>query len=1320
MLHFSLPLTVKDMPMRKIFLVSLLVMLPSWLWAQRCLMLSVGDGLCSSNVNALYQDRRGDIWIATENGLNRYDGLYVHTYKHNPSDPHSLSHNIIRSFAEDGQGRLFVGGELGVQYYDPGTDSFSILLADENGEPYTGYVNHMIAVEGQTVWLSGNLLQRLSGGTLEEPVLTHPRLPIPTRMTGTLQCDENGTLWVARHGNGIYRWDADGQWKHYLPDCFEDLFVTISNPVDGVIYAADHSGNICHLDAGTDSFIPDASGLEGFSIFQILNLGDGRILFCTDGHGVRVLDTATGEWTLLKSDTIPCDPATMSVHSILKDRSGNLWLAAYQQGVVMIPARDIVFHYLGNRSFVSNVIGSMPVSSLLAEPDGKLWVGTSGDGLYLLDEHRSQLKHYRVEDGFPSIIFDLTKDRDGMLWFGSFSRGLWCLDPGKGLLVNTAGHDKDDHAVEIPRSLELDNSGRFWIGSMGYGLSCYDPVLHSRERIVTSGETINPRVSDLLVLDDNLFVATAKGIYHLNISSTQRSVLHHVLPETQVYCLASDGEDLYAGTIDGMAVIDTGTFQSSMITMADGLPDNAVYSIEVTSDGLLWISTSSRLVRFNPRSGSIRYSDEDLLVEEFLRNVSTAGPDGNLYFGGTEGVTYFKPSDIFVPASLPQAKIVSFSVPGRRVPLNENGYYELDHTEHVCTISFTVADFVGTSGLRFVYSVDGKEWTELDRGQTSITLGNLRPGRFQFRVKTNIGEADTIADSISIYVHHSPWASAPAIGLYCLLGLLLLGYVALLSYRAYQSQKKAEQYAREKSLKEEKLNFFLSLSHEIRSPMTLVKAPLQKLKETDPDPERQRAYALIGRNADNVLHILDQTLDLSKADEDAIKLSFSPISLVEFVSSICELFRPQAENNGQRLLFRYACSRDLEVWLDRSYFNKVIVNLLSNALKYTPSGGSIQVTVSSLADTASVEVKDNGVGIDKNSLQQVFDLFYQSPDAISGTGIGLFFAKTITELHHGTIRADNLPDGGGAVFTVTLPLGNAHLSEAELEEKGTEKENPMEPAAVQPEGPDGRQEKKGRPRHTVLIVEDNSEIRHWLATEFSSLYRILEADNGKDAYGKALSEHPDLVVSDVIMPGMDGFELCARIRKNPNISSLPIILLTARTLDRDKIEGMESGADAYITKPFNIEVLKTTMDSLIRGRERLKVTLAGPKVDERDIREPEIKTPDDRLLERIVRVVNEHLGEADLTVEQVAAEVGVSRVHLHRKLRELTGETSRDFIRNLRLRKAAEMLSEKKYAISELADAVGFRSASSFTTAFKTLFGVSPSEYGHGKNEVVT
>ena len=1300
-------------PMRKVLFVILVFLCPLALRAQRCIILTVEDGLCSSNVNSLYQDRHGDIWIATENGLSRYDGLNVHTYKHDPADPHSLAYNIVRSFAEDGQGRLLVAGESGVQYYDSSTDSFSIVLANESGETYTSIVNHMLAVDDRTVWLSGNDLQQLTTGADGEPVLSQLHIPIPTRMTGTLQLGEDGTVWCGRHGDGIYKMSPDGSWAHYTPECFEDLFVTISNPVDGLVYASDHSGNICHYDAEKDCFVPDDfAGLKGVSILCILNTGDGRIMFCTDGLGVRVLDYATGEWSLLQAESIPCDPATLSVHFIIKDSAGNLWLAAYQQGVIMIPARDVAFHYIGNRSFVSNVIGSMPVTSLLAEPDGKLWVGTQGDGLFLLDDNHTQLKHFKVEDGFPNAIYDIKKDRDGQLWFGSFARGLWRLDPERERLVNTTELNKEDRSVDLPRSIEIDGSGRIWIGAMGYGLFCYDPVLGRTERVETQNEFVNPRVSDLLIRGNNLYVATSKGIFHLDISIAPLSVSHHVLPETQVYCLASDGNNLYAGTIDGLAIIDPATFETSMLTVDDGLPDNMVLSIEIGQEGELWISTISRLVRFNPRSRSVRHSDDDMLVEEFLRKVSAAGPDGRLYFGGTEGITYFKPSDIYVPSNLPQAKIVSFSVPGRKVPLGEDGYYVLDHTEHTCTISFTTTEFISTSSVRFCYSVDGRDWTVLERGQTSITLGNLKPGRSTFRVKTDFGGVDTEPASISIRVLPSRWSSGAAVAFYLLAGLLLLGGISLLVIRLLKGRREIARYAREQSIKEDKLRFFQNLSHEIRSPMTLVKAPLQKLIESDSDPERQRSYAAIGQNADSVIQLLDQSLVICKAEEGAIKLSFAPVGLVHSVSGICDLFRPQAELNRQKLVFRYACSRDLEVWMDQSFFNKVITNLLSNALRYTPAGGNIAVTVSAGADSASVEVRNSGKPLDEENLQTIFDLFYQGHDAVSGAGVGLYFAKVITELHHGTIRASNSPEDGGPVFTVTLPLGNAHLSNDQITgdsaSAAPDIELPLSLHPVEEDVPENR----GRKKHTLLLTDDNNEIRRWLASELSIDYRVLEAANGKEAYHLALSEHPDILVSDVIMPVMDGFELCEKVRKNPNISSMPIILVTARSLDQDRIEGLAAGADAYLTKPFNLNVLKTTAENLIKGRERLKVTLAEPRVDESDIREMDIKTPDDRLLDRVVRIVNEHLGDPELTVEQVAAEAGISRVHLHRKLKELTGQTSRDFIRNLRLRKAAEMLSGKKYAISELADAVGFQSASSFATAFKDLFGVSPSEYG--------
>ena len=1300
------------MTMRRTVLLLFLVLCPLAVRAQRCFMLSVNDGLSSNTIHSIYQDERGDIWIATENGLNRYDGLSIHIYKNDPADPHSISHNIIRAITEDNKGRLLVAGQSGVQYYDPKTDSFSAPIENESGIPYTGAFNYIMSYDENSVWLSGNDFLTLDSGDGKKPVLRELRLPIPTRRIGMLQKDEDGTVWCGRYGDGIYKLDPDGSSTHYPLRNLTDLYVIVSNSVNGVVYAADREGNVCHYNPETDEFEEDPSpGMEGIRISRILNTGDGRVLFCTEQNGIRVLDAVNGEWSLLQPDTIPSDPATMSVRDIIKDRDGNLWLAAYQSGVIVIPAKDVVFHYLGSRSIVSDVIGSKPVSSLLSEADGKLWVGTQGDGLYLLDSDLSLLKHYGREEGFPNTVFDVTRGPDGYLWFGSYGYGLWRMDTKSGKLVNTVSLNENDFPASTPRSIEPDDSGRLWLTGTGeHGFYCYDPLQHRTTRPEVQGESVDNLVTDVLVRGDNLYLATSDGLYHLDISEPALSVQNHFLPGVQVYCLASDRRNIYACTIEGLAILDSSTNDISMVTKEDGLPDNAVFSVEIGTDGELWLSTGTCLVRLDPSTRSIGFSEDDFLVEEFLEKVSTTSPDGRIFFGGIGGITYFKPSEIRPPSNPPQVKIVSVSVPGDIIT-QKDGSYILPHSIRTCRVSFTTGEIFNQFNVQFTYSLDGKNWNVLDRGQTSVTFGDIEPGRYSFSVKAVNGDRFSEPATISIRVLSPWWRSPLAICLYSILGILLLGVISYLVMHDRRNRKEIERYEHEQNLKEDKLRFFMSLSHEIRSPMTLVKAPLQKLIETDSDPERQRSYAVIGRNADNVLHILDQTLDISKADEGAMKLSFEPVKLVPYISSILELFRPQAEHNGQRLAFRYACSGDLEVWLDRNYFNKVIVNLLSNALKYTPSGGNIQMTVSAGSDTASIEVRDNGNGIDENTLHHIFDLFYQSPDAVSGTGIGLYFAKTITNLHHGTISAANNPDGGGSVFTVTLPLGNAHLSDeqiASIDTNNNDKTGLVVPQVVLPEA---QQEEKGRKKHSILIVEDNSEIRYWLATELSVTYHVLEAENGKQAYNLALSDHPDLIVSDVIMPGMDGFELCSKIRKNPNTSTLPVILLTARTMDRDKIQGIEAGADAYITKPFSIDVLKTTLDNLIKGRERLKVTLSPPKVDNSAIREVEIKTPDDRLMERILKAINEHLDDPELTVEQVAFMTGISRVHLHRKLKELTGQTSRDFIRNLRLKKAAEMLSVKKYAISELADAVGFRSASSFATAFKELFDITPTEY---------
>lgn len=814
-----------------------------------------------------------------------------------------------------------------------------------------------------------------------------------------------------------------------------------------------------------------------------------------------------------------------------------------------------------------------------------------------------------------------------------------------------------------------------------------------------------------------LYVASYDGLFSIDISGDEPAVRQHMLQGKVVYSLESDGDVLYCCTSEGVSAITLSDGNITTYTMADGLADNMIHDARVVSNGKIWFSTGAGLSLLDSHTGRFSnfYPDDGFIVSEFSWKTSASdGPD-LLFFGGSDGVTIFNP-EFVQPIQKPlPTRIVEIQAANRYVPLNSDNSYVLGFNENSCTVSFTTEDYNVPVGVVFSYSMDGRKWNQLPQGQHVIALSKLSPGKNRLMIKAIDRGMESDPVIAQIRIRRPWWGSLPAILLYALLVLSAGVLLYLLIRRNIQSKREIERHAQAEEANEDKVKFFINLSHEIRSPMTLISAPLQSLIEKDKDPSRQQTYSIMDKSVKQVLQVVNQMLDVRKIEKGMMPLSFSPVKIVEYVSSIVSMFKEQAAIKGLDLAFRYYGQKETEVWVDPDHFSKIIINLISNAVKFTPERGSVNVTVTTELKDVRIEVKDTGVGLSDNDMKKVFDRFYQVGNAVSGTGIGLNLAKILTERHHGTITVRHNPDGQGCLFCVTLPLGNAHLTNEEMADAEARKNYVVNDSMAElPPADNGEEESdalSSRKKRTILVAEDNFDIRNYLRVEFSAKYNVILCKDGKEAYSKILSEMPDLVISDVIMPEMDGFHLCKKLRNNPNVSHIPVILLTARTLDQDQVEGMEAGADAYITKPFNIKVLKQTVDSLLGTRDKLKVSYSESKVKQGDIKDIDIKTPDDRLLERIVKVLNDNIGNPSLTVEDVAFEVGISRVHLHRKLKELTNQTSRDFIRNMRLKKAADMLSEKKHSIAELSDAVGFSNPATFSTSFKELFGVSPSEY---------
>lgn len=526
---------------------------------------------------------------------------------------------------------------------------------------------------------------------------------------------------------------------------------------------------------------------------------------------------------------------------------------------------------------------------------------------------------------------------------------------------------------------------------------------------------------------------------------------------------------------------------------------------------------------------------------------------------------------------------------------------------------------------------------------------------------------------------------------------------------------------------EAKLQFFMNISHEIRTPMSLIISPLHKLISSDQNVERQKSYSLIERNAERILTLINQLMDTRKIDKQQMKLKFSEVDLVSFIKDIIDIFSYQADCKGIKMNVMSETER-LNAWIDPNNFDKVILNLLSNSFKHVPDNGEVNIYIRSghddntafpLNDYIEIVVEDNGTGIKENEIEHIFERFYQITDDSSykcGTGIGLHLTMSLVKLHHGIIFAKNNVDKPGCSFTIRIPLGRKHLSEQEIVDNKSEYTrralSKEKASQVVVEHEDDSSKKTIRKKHTLMIVEDDEEIRNYLVSELYGYYRIVQCKNGKEALDVMASNIPDIVLSDVMMPEMDGMSLLKKIKQNIKTNHIPVVLLTAKNSETDNIEGLSLGADAYLTKPFNIDMVKITIDNLLKNREVLKNNFSGSQEQDSNIVYINPESADEKLMKKIMKAINNNISNPELNVEMIAAEVGISRVHLYRKLKELTNQSTRDFIRNTRLKQAeALLMSDKNYNISEIALLVGFSNATYFSNAFKELYGMSPSKY---------
>jgi signal transduction histidine kinase/ligand-binding sensor domain-containing protein/DNA-binding response OmpR family regulator len=1346
--------------------------------------LEVNDGLSRNWIKCIFKDSKGFVWFGTNSGLNRFDGYKCEVFQENNSDSTAIAGNDINVIIEDNEGNL--GTDKGVSVLDLETYKFRRINLLSSSPLFCGDIAYITAM---AIDPEGNILVGTHNGLFLINTKKHSYRHIlideqlcfsQINSITAITYDNTSSFWIGASNGSIIKYNQNSNSFEKFESFRENK--EISGSISKIfvdneknLWIAGQNGlnifNTIKKCWDVDFLKKYGKVFANVQITGIDQDADNLIWVATDGLGAFIFDQKYSGLRHITS--LPYVKGTLSsngIASIYCDKTGIVWVGTAKNGVDFYTKNIRKFRLFRNYPTDPNSLSNNDVDCVTEDINGNIWIGTNGGGLNYYSRKDNKFVHYFSKpvksNGLSSnIIVSVYEDSDQKIWIGTYFGGLNCLDTKNGKFTIYRHSDSDSTSLSDDRVWDIceDSQKNLWVATLTSGLNRLDRRTGKFRRFNAQNSPIcfNYIKSIATDGDDNLWISSTHGLIFFD-PVQNRAKCYYNNPETSssisdnhIISTYKDSRGLFwVCTNNGLNLMDQLNDSFRVFREADGLPSNCVFRIREDNNSNLWISTNNGLSKLiiTKKDGrdSLSFNfvnfgmSDGLQGKEFNETAALKTRDGELWFGGLNGLNAFYPHDITKDNSPSKIVITNFRIDNEIVrcgevinnrilldkPIFNTDKIILKYKENSFTVDFVALNYFFPENNKYAFSLEGfnDKWIITEGQENFATFSNLKHGKYTFKVKgTNSdGIWNDLPTRLTIQVLPPIWASWYAYVVYFILILSSLLFLRYLTLARERLKTQIEQeYIESQHIHEidaMKINFFTNISHEFRTPLSLIISPLEKLMVHWKNKPEEKNLNLILQNAKRLLFMVNQLLDFRKMEVQGFEYNTSYGNIVVFLEHIVSSFNDLSEQKHIQLSFHSDINK-LNTLFDKDKLEKIMFNLLSNAFKFTPVNGKVSVTI--LPEWAgnkyggngniekishlAIKVEDTGIGIPKDKIDKLFIGFYQVDTAISrdqGYGIGLSLVKEFVKLHDGEISVKSEP-GKGSCFTVILPVAVNGNTLSENSSLTTDKQEYFAKSPSLIFGTDSNNVSKGKP--TLLIAEDDTDLRFYIKDNLLNQYNVYEAENGEEALAIILKTMPDLIISDIIMPGIDGIELCRRVKTDKNICHIPVILLTARSAEGEQFENLETGADDCILKPFNFQILEAKISNLINSRRNLReVFRKNLKIEPNDIT---ITSLDEQFINKALDLIEKNIAKSEYTVEELSRELGMSRTLLYKKILAITGKAPLEFIRTLRLKRAAQLLLKSQLHVSEIAYEVGFNDPKYFRKHFKNEFGVLPSRY---------